>query len=506
MSEIVLHGGASQQESDNCYGSRERILAQMKRAAPILIGASPIIAAWGAEYLKDTPYGRDISNLKDIFAAIIQMLEEASNYFGPQENQCHGPQDVFLWYFGIKQCDKGTAAWDGIFAAVAKFFAQSTELTRLLTRLTGLAGIHEGARRGISGIEAVWTTLTRFVANMLTDLLCLIYTIGQRGPIGTWVIAKSIIGTIVRFISSGGVISYNVAIGIGGALLKYFTRLGRWNDSSGEFLIANDTPSVEEIEANGEEIDNEIFVDAVGEETDEPYPQGVLTALSETVENLEYTENYEDGGDEIIQEYKADSEMMASDFIDNDENLKFIKKYLKDAIKLTAKGGLEYKEHVMLLENINKTSGRWRPATDMYDMGDASEMAASQPMFDEFDDEFDTSDTLTRYNTSGGIIKKEDAQFIKNLGKSMKKLRNEDKSKNKTNKAGWKYNKHKNSKKRPKQRRLGAGLLSNKRKMGKGKMGKGKMGKGKMTKGKMGKGKMGKRRMTKRRDMKIGWG
>ena len=46
--------------------------------------------------------------------------------------------------------------------------------------------------------------------------------------------------------------------------------------------------------------------------------------------------------------------MMASDFIDNDENLKFIKKYLKDAIKLTAKGGLEYKEHVMLLENINK--------------------------------------------------------------------------------------------------------------------------------------------------------
>jgi len=148
--------------------------------------------------------------------------------------------------------------------------------------------------------------------------------------------------------------------------------------------------------------------------------------------------------------------------------LAYIQNYLLEALEETAEGGQEYNEHHELLQMINQLAGRWRPATDMFDMGDPSELAASQPMDEtEYDSDYDPSDymdqTLERTRTYGGIINKKDAEFIKNINKTIKKIRKQYKSVKKSNKGGWNYIKSKKgTKKRGKRRRTTAGVKSKK--------------------------------------------
>ena len=65
----------------------------------------------------------------------------------------------------------------------------------------------------------------------------------------TWVIAKAIIKTISQFSKEGAILSANIAIGIGGEILKFVTGLGR-NNQNNEILITNDTPNINDLQSN----------------------------------------------------------------------------------------------------------------------------------------------------------------------------------------------------------------------------------------------------------------
>ena len=474
MSEIVRYGGAAAAEEpepepepvqDNCYGERERILTEMKKVSTLIMVSSPIIAHFGREYLKSSPYSGQYEIVENAFFEIFRIIDEATMSLSGRKNVCTDMRDIALHNLGLKDCKKGDKIMDGIFRAIIEFFKKNLNERGLLVGLIGAKGVEFASKGVANGIKAIWTTLNNFIADVLTDLMCAIYTNGKGGLVGTWVVAKSIIGTIGRFVKAGGVLSYNVAVGFGGSLVRYVMLLGRWNDNRGEFQIANDTPTIETVERQIAKTDRAVQVGVVDEDGNSV---GLATALSDAVDDLENTEYYEDGGDELIEDYIADKQQLTSDFRDNDDKVEFMRNYLLDAIEETAEGGQEYNEHHELLRMINQLAGKWRPATDMYDMGDPSELAASQPMDEtEYDSDYDPTDymnqTLERTRTYGGIINKKDANFIKNLNKTIKKMRKQLKSMKKSNKAGWNYVKSKKgTKKRGKRRRTTAGVKSKK--------------------------------------------
>ena len=71
----------------------------------------------------------------------------------------------------------------------------------------------------------------------------------------------------------------------------------------------------------------------------------------------------------------------------------------------------------MLREGILRLSGRYDENLDV------EEQAASQPIFDYYDEEMDYDRPLRRAATYGGIIKKKDIPFIKNLNKSIQRIK-----------------------------------------------------------------------------------
>lgn len=491
MSEIVRYGGAAQREraDDNCFGQYDRIYESMKKVAMLLICSSPSLALAGRDFIKTSQYNGEYAIVVDAFSKIFTIIDEASMDLAGRRDKCTDLSDVAWGMLGMKQCNKGNAKMEGFFGLIVEFFKNNLGGTAVVAALSTS-----------NGILAVYTTMRNFIARMLTNVMCAIYYNGSNGMVGTWVIAKAIIQTIGQFAKDGGILSTNIALGIGGAILKYVTGLGRWNNRKNEFIIPNDTPAIEDVENNIADIDNGVVVSDVG----------LATGLSEAVDELENTEDHKEGGDELINDYVDDVEQIEWDFHDNANNLKFMQKYLRDAIKDTEKGGHEYEDHKELANMIKQLSGKWRPSTDMHDLGDVSQVAASQPMDEtEYDSDVDPSyhmnQTLERTRSygnnphpgsvpygMGGIIKKKDSKFIKNLNKSMKKMRKGLQSK----KAGYNYmQKNKGTKKYIRHRNINPGF--SKKKAGKKA--------GKKTKG-LGKGIRVSKRNTKRRKLKRGRG
>ena len=489
MSEIVRYGGAAQREraDDNCFGQYDRIYESMKKVAMLLICSSPSLALAGRDFIKTSQYNGEYAIVVDAFSKIFTIIDEASMDLAGRRDKCTDLSDVAWGMLGMKQCNKGNAKMEGFFGLIVEFFKNNLGGTAVVAALSTS-----------NGILAVYTTMRNFIARMLTNVMCAIYYHGRNGMVGTWVIAKAIIQTIGQFAKEGGILSTNIALGIGGAILKYVTGLGRWNQN--EFIIPNDTPAIEDVENNIADIDNGVVVSDVG----------LATGLSEAVDELENTEDHKEGGDELINDYVDDVEQIEWDFHDNANNLKFMQKYLRDAIKDTEKGGHEYEDHKELANMIKQLSGKWRPSTDMHDLGDVSQVAASQPMDEtEYDSDVDPSyhmnQTLERTRSygnnphpgsvpygMGGIINKKDSKFIKNLNKSMKKMRKGLQSK----KAGYNYmKKNKGTKKYIRHRNINPGF--SKKKAGKKA--------GKKTKG-LGKGIRVSKRNTKRRKLKRGRG
>lgn len=491
MSEIVRYGGAAQREraDDNCFGQYDRIYESMKKVAMLLICSSPSLALAGRDFIKTSQYNGEYAIVVDAFSKIFTIIDEASMDLAGRRDKCTDLSDVAWGMLGMKQCNKGNAKMEGFFGLIVEFFKNNLGGTAVVAALSTS-----------NGILAVYTTMRNFIARMLTNVMCAIYYHGRNGMVGTWVIAKAIIQTIGQFAKDGGILSTNIALGIGGAILKYVTGLGRWNNRKNEFIIPNDTPAIEDVENNIADIDNGVVVSDVG----------LATGLSEAVDELENTEDHKEGGDELINDYVDDVEQIEWDFHDNANNLKFMQKYLRDAIKDTEKGGHEYEDHKELANMIKQLSGKWRPSTDMHDLGDVSQVAASQPMDEtEYDSDVDPSyhmnQTLERTRSygnnphpgsvpygMGGIINKKDSKFIKNLNKSMKKMRKGLQSK----KAGYNYmKKNKGTKKYIRHRNINPGF--SKKKAGKKA--------GKKTKG-LGKGIRVSKRNTKRRKLKRGRG
>ena len=491
MSEIVRYGGAAQREraDDNCFGQYDRIYESMKKVAMLLICSSPSLALAGRDFIKTSQYNGEYAIVVDAFSKIFTIIDEASMDLAGRRDKCTDLSDVAWGMLGMKQCNKGNAKMEGFFGLIVEFFKNNLGGTAVVAALSTS-----------NGILAVYTTMRNFIARMLTNVMCAIYYNGSNGMVGTWVIAKAIIQTIGQFAKDGGILSTNIALGIGGAILKYVTGLGRWNNRKNEFIIPNDTPAIEDVENNIADIDNGVVVSDVG----------LATGLSEAVDELENTEDHKEGGDELINDYVDDVEQIEWDFHDNANNLKFMQKYLRDAIKDTEKGGHEYEDHKELANMIKQLSGKWRPSTDMHDLGDVSQVAASQPMDEtEYDSDVDPSyhmnQTLERTRSygnnphpgsvpygMGGIINKKDSKFIKNLNKSMKKMRKGLQSK----KAGYNYmKKNKGTKKYIRHRNINPGF--SKKKAGKKA--------GKKTKG-LGKGIRVSKRNTKRRKLKRGRG
>ena len=496
MSEIVRYGGAAaaEPEQDNCNGQREIILSEMKKVSTLIILSSPLIARFGREYLKSSEYSGQYEIVEDAFFEIFRIIDDATTSLISKRNTCTDMRDIVLHNFGLKDCKQGEKYMDGIFKAIVDFFKQNLNERGLIAGLIGAKGAEFAGRGVVNGLKAIWTTLNNFIAELLTDLMCAMYSYGRGGLVATWVVAKSILGTINRFVRAGGVISYNVAVGFGASLVRYVMSLGTLNRETREYEIPNDTPTVNTLKKQSNKIDRDVDVGVVDENGNSV---GLATALSEAVEDLENIEYYENGGDEIIQEYIADEEQIASDFEDNDKKMAYMQKYLLDTIKGTKEGGPEYNEHRELLQMINQLAGKWRPATDMYDMGDPSELAASQPMDQtDYGSDVDPNDYLDpmvqRTRSYGGIINKKDTEFIKNLNKTIKKMRKQYNSVKKSNKGGWNYIKiKKGTKKRGKRRRATAGVPSKKGK--------------KMTKN-VGKGTHVIKSKTKRRGARRGWG
>jgi hypothetical protein len=462
MSELVRYGGAAPAD-DNCFGQYDRIYDAMKKVATILICTSPILAKGGEEYIKASLYAREYGIVKGAFSKIFKIIDDASLHLAGRQDQCTDLSDVAWGMLGMKKCNRGNAKMDGFFGLIVNFFKNHLGETGIIAALTTS-----------NGILAVYATIRNFIATLLTNVMCAIYYNGNNGIVGTWVIAKIIIQTIGKIIKDGGVLSTNIAIGIGGEILKFVTTLGQLNKNN-EYEIVNDTPEIEHVESKIAYVDNDFVVE----------DGGLATALSDAVDHLDNIESTK-GGDKIIKEYIADKQQMADDFKDNDEKLEYMSTYLLNAIEYTEPGGEEYNEHQELLSMINQLAGRWRPATGMFDMGSPSQIAASQPMDEtEYDSDYDPIDymdeTLERTRTYGGIIKKEDSKFIKNLNKSMKKMRKRLKSKKagynymKKNKGTKKYRRHHNinpgfSKKKAgkKTKALGKGIKTKRRKIRRG--------------------------------------
>jgi len=450
MSKLVKYGGAAPAD-DNCLGKYDRIYESMKKVAMLLICSSPSLAIAGREFIKTSKYKDEYAIVVDAFSKIFTIIDEASIDLAGRRDKCTNLSDVAWGMLGMKQCNKGNAKMEGFFGLIVDFFKNNLGGTSVVAALSTS-----------NGILAVYTTMRNFIARMLTNVMCAIYYNGSNGMVGTWVIAKAIIQTIGEFAKAGGILSTNIALGIGVAILNFVTGLGRWKKN--EFTIPNDTPAIEDVENNIANIDGGVAVN----------DGGVATGLSDAVDELENIEYHEKGGDELINDYIDDVEQIERDFADNANNLEIMKEYLMKAINDTEKGGPEYEEHKEFTNIIKQISGKWRTSTDMHDLGDASLMADSEPMKGLFDDDFDDDPmerTLSDGNTpkrdsvpysSGkmaGIINKKDSKFIKNLNKSMKKMRRELKSKN----AGYNYiQKNKVTKKNIRHRNINPGFSKKK--------------------------------------------
>ena len=442
MGKMVKYGGAAP-VNDNCYGSYNKIYEVMKKVAMVLIYSSPALARAGHEYIQQSDFNDEYEIIIGAFKKIFRIIDDATIELAGRKDTCTDLGDVWMGTFGLKNCKNGNTKIEGFYGLLVNFFKTHFGDSALIRALTAN-----------NGILAVYTTMRHFIATLLTKVMCAIYVNGTKGTVGTWVIAKAIIQSIGKVIKEGGILSKNIAIGIGGEILKFVTGLGRWNNKRNEYQIANDATPIKTIESNIREIDNAVAVSH----------GGVLTGLSDAVDDLENIEYEEEGGDEIIQDYITNDEQMASDFSENDDKLNFMRDYLLEAIQDTEDGGEEYNEHHELLSMIKQLSGRWRPATHMYDMGDPSLIPASQPMGEtDYDSELDAQDymnqTFERTRSYGGIIKKEDSKFIKNLNKSMKKMRKRLKS----NKAGYNYiKKNKGTKKFRRHRNINPGFSKKK--------------------------------------------
>tara|TARA_B110000285_G_scaffold165297_2_gene184639 strand:+ start:142 stop:1632 length:1491 start_codon:yes stop_codon:yes gene_type:complete len=454
MSEIVQYGGSGpaeeheeeeeeEEEDDLCFGRKEAIYLSMEKVAMFLIYSSPALVSAGHIALNNSSYSGDYRIVLDTFDNIFQLLDQASLDLSGRKDVCTDMSDVAMGMLGFKDCKKGNLKMDGFLAVIVAFFKKHLGSTKLIATL----GVS-------SGILAIYTTLRNFIATLLTNLLCGMHYRGTQGFIGTWVIAKIIIKTIAKFGYENGVLSKNVAVAFGGALLGHITSIGNWSAKAREFQVKNDAPGLRDIENNINNIDNNVVN---------------VTGIADAIDDLENLQDH-GGGDKLINDY-INYGTLEEDFKNNKKLIAMMQTYLHNALDDTEPGSFDNAEHNELLQSVKNFSFRWRKPSTMFDMGPQEDYADSEPI--PRDTEFDkygyTDGQLRRGNSLGydrvtnktpfefgGIVKKKH-KLIKNGSKAMKIMKKEyksiqkseskSKSIKKSKKAGWMYNIKKGTKK-----------------------------------------------------------
>ena len=454
MSEIVQYGGSGpaeeheeeeeeEEEDDLCFGRKEAIYLSMEKVAMFLIYSSPALVSAGHIALNNSSYSGDYRIVLDTFDNIFQLLDQASLDLSGRKDVCTDMSDVAMGMLGFKDCKKGNRKMDGFLAVIVAFFKKHLGSTKLIATL----GVS-------SGILAIYTTLRNFIATLLTNLLCGMHYRGTQGFIGTWVIAKIIIKTIAKFGYENGVLSKNVAVAFGGALLGHITSIGNWSAKAREFQVKNDAPGLRDIENNINNIDNNVVN---------------VTGIADAIDDLENLQDH-GGGDKLINDY-INYGTLEEDFKNNKKLIAMMQTYLHNALDDTEPGSFDNAEHNELLQSVKNFSFRWRKPSTMFDMGPQEDYADSEPI--SHDTEFDkygyTDGQLRRGNSLGydrvtnktpfefgGIVKKKH-KLIKNGSKAMKIMKKEyksiqkseskSKSIKKSKKAGWMYNIKKGTKK-----------------------------------------------------------
>lgn len=395
--ELVRYTGGSAQQDDNCGGWYETVKGKTDYVAVMIIIASPSLTSAAHNWLRSTEYGSSYDLTLDAMSEIFSILDNLSQDLVGRQDVCAGFNDLAWQAMGLKNCSTGEAKMNGAVGVIIKYFQQylgNDDMTGWLTRGFGSA--------------ALLTSMRNYISRLLANIICGVYYIGNRGKIESWRLIKIVLQTTTQFIIDMGLTSGRMALALGGGLVQYISNLSA--------SFKNDVPA--DMDVLDEHIDT--VTDAA------PNVENVVQAI----DNLENTEDEED--DALIEDYEV-SEDAEYDIQGTEDTINMMIGYLDYALKETKNSdGKEYIDHQLLRKGILEASGRL--------IGDEEpdDQIASQPIFEYYDEEMDYDTPLRRTTTSGGIIEKKDSAFIKNLNKSIQKIKKKYK---------FKFKKEKKSKK-----------------------------------------------------------
>ena len=344
----------------------------------MILLASPVLSKAAHTWVRNSEYGAGYDRTIDAMYEIFVILDNLTQDLVGRQDTCTNLVDVGMGMFGLKNCQSGETRMRGIVGSIITYIQQylgNDAATGWLSR-----GIVTGA---------LLTSIRNYISQLLVKIICTIYYFGNKGTIETWRVIKIVLTTTTRFVYDVGQSSGKMALAFGGGLVQYLTNLPS--------QLRNDVPK--DMDVVDKNINNVIMAH---EDVDN---------VIEAVDNLENVEDEED--DALLDEYE-NSDEAEEDFQNVDKTVDMMIEYLNYALQETENSdGEEYLDHQMLREGILRVSGRYDEDQEVEDQ------IASQPIFDNYDEEMDYDSPLRRATTHGGIIKKKDIPFIKNLNKSI---------------------------------------------------------------------------------------
>lgn len=398
---MVNYTGGAAPAGDGCGGWYETVKNKTDYIAVMILIASPSLAGAAQKWVRNTEYGAGYDLTLDAMSQIFTILDDLGQDLVGRRNVCTGFNDLAWQAMGLKNCSTGEAKMNGVVGVVIRYIQE----------YLGNDNATSWLARGF-GTGALLTSMRDYISRLLANIICGIYYVGNKGTIESWRLIKIVLQTTTNFIIKGGGVATNMALAFGGGLVQYISSLPN--------RLRNDVPrNMDTFDANIDTVDAEA-----------PNLENLVDAL-DNLENAEDNDN-----DALLENYEQSDEAYAN--LQNiDETVQIMIDYLNNALDETNGGdGQEYLDHQLLRQHILEVSGRFDDEQDLDDH------IVSQPIFDDFDEEMDYNSPLRRATTYGGIIKKKDIPFIKNLNKSIQKIKKKYKfvkvKKSKKNKQGTK--------------------------------------------------------------------
>jgi hypothetical protein len=380
---VRYNGGAAvADEDDGCGGWRDTVRGKTDKIAFFMIAATPSLVRAGHAWIRTTEYRGNYDMTLGAFVELFQLADELVTNFVGRTDLCTSYMDIAKGFVGIKNCHAGERKMAGVITMIMNWLENHLPTDATTVWLTKKLSV-----------AALYSSIRNYVSMLLTKLICNFYYYTKNGTIQTWRVIKIIISTTAEFSYNAGLGASSMALALGGSLVRYFSNLPA--------KLENDVPKdMDVIEEN---------IEYFTEQHEN------ITTVLEAVDNLEDAE--EEEGDALLKEYE-ESDEAEEDLEYVEVSAKIMIDYLENALKRTEDGGDEFYDHQLLREKILRVSGR-------YDENEETEyQAVSQPIEEDYyDEEMNFDSPLRRGTTYGGIIKKKDIPFIKNLNKSMQMIK-----------------------------------------------------------------------------------